>query len=186
MAEAVVAETGFSQIDLVAVSTGPGAYTGLRIAIAVARGLGLALGVPVMGIGSLDVHLHAARRAGAVGPVAVLLETKRSDFYFQAFGVDNTPLFEPAVVSAGDVKGLLAEKHIAALAGDAVDRFAGANVVADAMGRYSQDADAAIVAALAAALAAQDDIGKIPPPRPMYLRPPDTTPPAADRQRLRG
>lgn len=186
MAEAVVAETGFADLDLVAVSTGPGAYTGLRIAISAARGLGLALGVPVMGIGSLDAHLYRARDDGVAGPLAVLLETKRADFYVQAFAADDAPLGDPAVMDGETAEALLRSHGIAALAGDAVERFAEDVPREQTRALCPQDGDAAVVAALAARALAANGSAEFAPPSPMYLRAPDTSPPTADRQILRG
>lgn len=188
MARDVVADTGFQGLDLVAVSVGPGAYTGLRIAIAAARGLGLALGIPAMGVGSLDVHRHLARNDGVTGPVAVLLETKRPDFYMQVFGSDDAPLSVPLVVEAATVEQQLASLDGATLVGDAVERFVAqsTNHHPDLIVARTQASDAAAVATLAAITFAESKGGDITPPRPMYLRAPDTSPPAADRQRLRG
>ncbi|MDA0784680.1 MAG: tRNA (adenosine(37)-N6)-threonylcarbamoyltransferase complex dimerization subunit type 1 TsaB [Proteobacteria bacterium] len=183
MARDVVADTGFQGLDLVAVSVGPGGYTGLRIAIAAARGLGLALGIPVIGVGSLDVHRHIARRDGVAGPMAVLLETKRADFYLQLFGADDAPLTDPLVASGTEVEAQLALHGAAALVGDAVERFAVQARDPDLPVGRTQAADAAAVAALAFAA---HGVAEGLPPRPMYLRAPDTSPPAADRQRLRG
>lgn len=187
MARDVVTDVGFQALDLLAVGVGPGAYTGLRIAIAAARGLGLALGIPVMGVSSLEVHRHQARDAGMRGPVAVLLETKRADFYIQTFGSDDEPLAAPSVVGVAEAEQKIAALGGATLVGDAVERF-----VAQASDRHSdqivrriQAADAAAVATLAAVAFGESPDAEIAPPRPMYLRPPDTSPPAADRQRLR-
>lgn len=187
MVEEVVAGSGFGDLDLVAVSVGPGAYTGLRIAIAAARGLGLALGRPVIGIGSFDVHRHMAREAGISGPLAILLETKRADFYLQIFDSDEVPVDSPQVAAADEVVRRLATHGGVTLAGDAVERFAATAALhrEECDGALVQAADAAAVAALAAGL---DPAGlaDVKPPRPMYLRAPDTSPPGADRQRLRG
>ncbi len=183
MAEAVVADRGFAAIDRVAVSVGPGAYTGLRIAVSAARGLGLALGVPVQGIGSFGVHRRIARDGDVAGPLAVVLETKRSDFYLQIFGIDDAALTDPAVLDTDEVARALREHSIETVVGDAADRLAAEIPGAGLLAMCAQEADAAIVAALAAGLPAPADA---PPPRPMYLRPPDTSPPGADRQRLRG
>ncbi|MBT5943981.1 MAG: tRNA (adenosine(37)-N6)-threonylcarbamoyltransferase complex dimerization subunit type 1 TsaB [Rhodospirillaceae bacterium] len=193
MARDVVADTGFQGLDLVAVSVGPGGYTGLRIAIAAARGLGLALGVPVMGVGSLDVHRYIARNDGVTGPMGVLLETKRADLYFQAFGSGDDPLMEPSVASGAEVEERLVSladlsNGAATLVGDAVERFVAqaTHHLPDQLVTRIQAADAAAVAALAASAFAESGGADISPPRPMYLRAPDTSPPAADRQRLRG
>ncbi|MBN42264.1 MAG: tRNA (adenosine(37)-N6)-threonylcarbamoyltransferase complex dimerization subunit type 1 TsaB [Alphaproteobacteria bacterium] len=186
MAEEVVGLAGFGDVDLVAVSIGPGAYTGLRIAISVARGLALALDIPVMGINSLEVHLHQARNQKITGAIAVLLETKRTDFYVQAFGADDVPFDEPAVMDADAVAELLSRYRVCTAVGDAVARFA-AEVECEAnLALNPQDAGASVVATLAATKIATTGMADIRPPRPLYLRAPDTSPPAADRQILRG
>jgi tRNA threonylcarbamoyladenosine biosynthesis protein TsaB len=188
MAREVVAEAGFQGLDLIAVSVGPGGYTGLRIAIAAARGLGLALDVPVMGVGSLDVHRHIARHAGVSGPMAVLLETKRADFYVQTFGADDDPGMAPSVFGGAEAERQIVSHGATALVGDAVERFVGqaSGQLSEQLVKRAQTADAAAVAALAAGAISEAGIGEMTPPRPLYLRAPDTSPPMADRQRLRG
>ena len=50
-------EGGFESLDRVAVTVGPGSYTGLRVGISAARGIGLAAGVPVVGVATLSAFL---------------------------------------------------------------------------------------------------------------------------------
>ena len=82
--DALLARNGLTYADLerVAVTTGPGSFTGLRIGISAARGLGLALGIPVVGIPSL---LAISLSAPAGRPAAVLLDARREEAYFQRF-----------------------------------------------------------------------------------------------------
>jgi tRNA threonylcarbamoyl adenosine modification protein YeaZ len=60
MIEAALDQSGlsFGDIDRIAVTIGPGSFTGVRVGVAAGRGLGLALGIPVLGIGTL--HALAA------------------------------------------------------------------------------------------------------------------------------
>lgn len=73
---------GYGDIERLAVTTGPGSFTGLRIGLSAARGLGLALRVPVVGIPSL-LALSLAAPAGA--DCAVLVDARRNEAYFQRF-----------------------------------------------------------------------------------------------------
>jgi tRNA threonylcarbamoyladenosine biosynthesis protein TsaB len=74
-------DVGYESIARVAVTTGPGSFTGLRIGLAAARGLGLARAIPVLGIPSL----LALSLSAPAGPVAVLLDARRDEAYFELF-----------------------------------------------------------------------------------------------------
>lgn len=68
-----------ADIDLIAVTRGPGSFTGVRIGLATARTLGLALDIPVIGISTLDVIARACESKSALS----LIDTKRGDYYGQ-------------------------------------------------------------------------------------------------------
>lgn len=72
----------YDQIDLVAVTVGPGSFTGIRVGIATARGLGLALNIPVQGVTTTSAIYAAQSQSGAA---YVAVDTKRDDFYVQYF-----------------------------------------------------------------------------------------------------
>jgi len=72
---------GHGDIGRIAVTTGPGSFTGLRIGLSAARGLGVARNIPVLGIPSL-LALSLSAKAG---PVAVLLDARRGEAYFELF-----------------------------------------------------------------------------------------------------
>lgn len=74
-------DLGHAELERIAVTTGPGSFTGLRIGLSAARGLGVARKLPVLGIPSL----LAISLAASAGPVAVLLDARRGEAYFESF-----------------------------------------------------------------------------------------------------
>jgi tRNA threonylcarbamoyladenosine biosynthesis protein TsaB len=178
MVSEVLAEAGrpLASLDLIAVTIGPGAFTGLRIGLAAARGLALASGLPLFGITSFEAvaaQVAPGERAGRT--LVVALDSKRAEIYLQSFGAAGEPLGEGALAAAADWPKAVPEGPLV-LAGDAAARLAGALAGRDvALAAGPGLADAADVARLAAA--AWRPGLRPPPPRPLYLRAPDTTAP---------
>lgn len=172
MVAEVMAEAGlgFAALDLLAVTVGPGAFTGLRIGLAAARGLALASGLPLAGISTplaVAMAVPVAERQGRTMIVAV--DSRRDEAWIQAFDETLVPL--------GEVEALLPEQVAArftgpvVLAGDAAPRLL-ALMPQAVMASSSGWPDAAWVAPLAAALWEK---GEALLPDPLYLRPPDVT-----------
>ncbi len=121
----VLAEGGlkFADVDAIVTTVGPGAFTGLRIGLSAAKSFGLALDIPVFGITSLQaLALQYAKEKPQKHPLAVILETKREDFYFQTFDKDVKADSEARAIS-GDVirKVVMTDDYV--LIGDGVERF---------------------------------------------------------------
>jgi tRNA threonylcarbamoyladenosine biosynthesis protein TsaB len=119
------AEKSFEDVSMIAVTHGPGAFTGLRIAMATAKSLGLALEIPVLGVCTFEAILHSYYNMCTQKQnkgVAVVLETKRRDFYFRGFNENGQPVTEKCALDAAGAKAMINNGDI--IIGDAVTRFA--------------------------------------------------------------
>lgn len=87
--EELLARNGvtYAALGRIAVTTGPGSFTGLRIGLSAARGLGLALEIPVIGVPSL----LALSLGSDTVPTAVLLDARRGEAYVQLFSGPASP-----------------------------------------------------------------------------------------------
>src|SRR5690554_6282513 len=90
---------GYADIDRIAVSVGPGSFTGVRVGVATARGLALALGKPAVGVSTLEALAAEALEAAPGGPILVRIEAGRGQAYVASFAADGAQLLAPAVVS---------------------------------------------------------------------------------------
>ncbi|MCX2724471.1 tRNA (adenosine(37)-N6)-threonylcarbamoyltransferase complex dimerization subunit type 1 TsaB [Roseibium salinum] len=107
----VMAETStaFSDLDRVAVTVGPGSFTGLRVGLAVARGFGLVLGTPVVGITTLAAIARACAREEDEAPLLVALTGKGEEVYCQEFTSAGVPSGEAAVRTLTELAATLPE-----------------------------------------------------------------------------
>jgi universal bacterial protein YeaZ len=184
------AQTAFAELDAVAVSIGPGAFTGLRIGLATARGVALAARLPCFGVTTLAAIADDVAERRAVGlvssglPLLVGLDTKRRDFYGQAFGADGAPLGLPIVGDALQLLSLVPGRR-ALVAGDGVDALAAALELSggDAQPVHACRTPTASAVARIAARRWLDGERPDTPPSPLYLRAADTGPPLAPPRR---
>ncbi len=187
MAREVLSQAGtdYAAIDVFAVTIGPGTYTGVRIGLAAARALALAAGRPLVGITTMAAVAHAALASPTPprgrGTLVVALETKRADFYIQCFRPDMSPLSPPASLSPDEIAAALPAGDLM-VAGDGGARLAGLLGAARSLTLWpgADYPDARHVATLAARAARHrtgQPLTATPPPRALYLRPPDVTMP---------
>jgi tRNA threonylcarbamoyl adenosine modification protein YeaZ len=90
--EGVLREAGLEreQIECVAVGLGPGSYTGVRASIAWAQGWELALGVPLLGVSSVEGLAALAQLRGFRGDLGVVVDAQRGEFYLERYWVEST------------------------------------------------------------------------------------------------
>jgi len=151
----------FDDLDRIAVTTGPGSFTGLRVGLAFAQGLGLALDRPVTGLSTLAA-LGRDAEPGPGAAVWALIDARRGQVYAQRF-VDHEPSGDPAALAVED-----AAARIAAESGGVTLAGSGAALIAPPVARIIDRA--APSAGALARLAADRPEGEA---RPLYLRAPD-------------
>lgn len=153
---------GFEAVDRIGVTIGPGSFTGLRVGLAFAQGLGAALDRPVVGISTLAALAWSAD--GGRGATAAVIDARRGQVYLQTF-VDGEPASEPEALEIEAATERLASRDW---------RLTGSG--AALIDPAAQGVETAPSPQALAALTARLDPGDH-PPRPLYLRAPDATPP---------
>jgi len=161
---------GFADLDRIAVTAGPGSFTGLRVGLSAARGLALAAGKPAVGLTTLTAYAAPVVAQNAEPPVISAIDARHGQVYFQVVRGDGSPLIRPRVAP---IEEALAAARFGAphLVGNAA-RILADRWPADAPPPFRIDAepapDIAWVAWVGAAVNPETA-----PARPFYLRAPD-------------
>jgi len=98
----VQCEMDFASVDRVAVTTGPGSFTGLRVGLSAARGIGLAAGKPVVGLTTLAALAAPYIAADDTISVAVAIDARHNHVYLQIFGPAGRTLIAPRIVPVAE------------------------------------------------------------------------------------
>ncbi|MCW6510139.1 tRNA (adenosine(37)-N6)-threonylcarbamoyltransferase complex dimerization subunit type 1 TsaB [Lichenifustis flavocetrariae] len=164
---------GFDAISRVAVTVGPGSFTGIRVGVAAARAIGLACQIPVVGVSTLQALAAPAIASRIQPPIIAAIDAKHGNVYAQIFGTAGITVMEAChasvasvIEAAGPGPLRLVGSGAPMLAIEAWSR--GLNADVDA---HTAVPDIALVARLGA-LADPEAAG----PKPLYLKPPDAKP----------
>src|SRR5882757_156263 len=166
--------TAFTALDRIAVTTGPGSFTGLRVGLSAARGIALAADKPVVGLTTLTAYAAPVVAENGEHPIICAIDARHGQVYFQAVSGDGSPLIKPKIAPI--------EEAIAAakfgtphLVGNAATILA-EHWPAEAPPPFRVDMQAAPdiiwVAWVGAAVSPETA-----PAKPYYLRAPDAKPP---------
>lgn len=165
------AACAFSDVDRIGVTTGPGTFAGQRVGLAFARALALALKKPAIGVTTLDAMAAEALSRSEPSWAIAAADAKRGEIYLGARNKNGT-LLDPILVPLEEAPARLASLvagngpavTLAGTAAEALALLLSGLSPADSLIRQP---DALFVAELAAIAQAG------PPPKPLYLRPPD-------------
>ena len=133
MTKSIVEKHGasLSDVECIITTSGPGSFTGLRLALSAARSYGMALSVPVYGISvlkALALGYSASINRDKDCHIVVAVETKRSDYYMQIFTADIQAASDPVTVEAGQVVPWIESHNVTK-----------AHIIGDVLGRLQSD-----------------------------------------------
>ncbi len=160
MLEETLAEAGlgWGDLDALAVCTGPGNFTGLRLAVAAARGIAMGMAIPAIGISRFE-----ALAEGVAGPSRVALLDPKGETVVQLFE-DGDPLGPPQPDSAEPPRdGTICLGHDARATAARLGLRAGSEETRADLTRLAR-------------AAARRLGGPVSPPAPLYVRPADAAP----------
>jgi tRNA threonylcarbamoyladenosine biosynthesis protein TsaB len=186
LVDGVLRKAGWKKhdLELVACCIGPGSFTGVRVGVATAKGIALALGLPIVGIGSLEVMAQAywtrVAAPSADEGVVALLDARKGEVFWAAYAGDGALLAGPGHIGAtqiADVARQVPRRKITYV-GEVARRLTLPPV--SIVSRAETDRpDPAMLARFAIATLARrgpDDLDAL---EPAYVRPPDITVPKA-------
>jgi tRNA threonylcarbamoyladenosine biosynthesis protein TsaB len=175
MDEAAIA---FTRLDRIAVTVGPGSFTGLRVGISAARGIALAAGKQAFGLTTLAglAAPHIAESEDT--PVVAVIDARHDHVYMQVFSGGGRTLLTPRIVPLAEAARAAASapSRVVGSAANLVVRAWPKDVAAPASVDQRGAPDIAWIAHLGAAAAKTEG-----PPQPLYLRAPDAKPQDAAR-----
>ena len=162
---------GYRDLSAIAVSIGPGSFTGLRVGVSAARGLALALKIPAIGVTALEALAAEAARGFPGRAVLAALDAGREEIHAALYDKALVLTYGPAATNLVEATAM-ARRADAVLAGTAAPLIATAAGHAFDTGPVTSTVDIATYARLAAAKGPGEK------PKPLYLRGADAKPQA--------
>jgi tRNA threonylcarbamoyl adenosine modification protein YeaZ len=165
-------EGGFESLDRIAVTVGPGSYTGLRVGLSAARAIGLAVDRPVVGVGTLSALLAPLLADPGEGTLVAVIDARHGAVYVQALTTASGETLAPVYLPVEEAAARLGT-------GPVILTGSGAPLVAQALS--TRGIAASIAGTGVADIAAVAQLGMVADPahalpRPLYLRGPDARP----------
>jgi tRNA threonylcarbamoyladenosine biosynthesis protein TsaB len=178
MAELAQEIGGFVALDRIAVTIGPGSFTGIRVGVSAARALALATGKPAVGVSTLSALAAPLLDAGEV-PVAVALDARHDRVFFQLFAPSGQTMVAPRCVPVREAARAAGVGPILAV-GSGAEMLAAAGALLGSRVDVAPPERALPDIAWVAQIGSVADIESS-PPHPLYLRPADAQPQTASR-----
>jgi tRNA threonylcarbamoyladenosine biosynthesis protein TsaB len=174
MLEEVRGDAGldYGELDGIAVTVGPGTFTGVRVGLAAARALALAGELPVVAVTTLQA---LAWNAAGASPVAAAIDARRGEVYVQTFDSGRSPSGAPAAMTPVAAAAVLGTGDVTVIGTGAALLIAARPGLRHADG--ADEPDAAVIAMHIAGGDIAAAAGR-PMPSPLYLRAPDAKLPA--------
>ena len=174
------AEISYRDLSRIAVTIGPGTFTGIRVGIAAARGISLAADIPVVSCTSLKLLAAAERRqiSGKLSSsIAVVSDARRDQVYFAHYGQNLEEVVAPCltsmeVVNSKLIDGSLPSEKKIVIVGSAASKILEINSSEFiTLGNSGSEPDATVLVDMAAELPVS-----VQPVQPLYLREADAKP----------
>ncbi|ABY31586.1 tRNA (adenosine(37)-N6)-threonylcarbamoyltransferase complex dimerization subunit type 1 TsaB [Methylorubrum extorquens] len=165
-------EGGFEGLDRVAVTVGPGSYTGLRVGLSAARAIGLAAGLPVVGVTTLSALLAPQLALNGDDTVVAAIDARHGAIYLQAMSVTEGTVIPPRHIALEEAVTLLGKRR-AILTGSGAPALAAAAASTGIAVEVAETGAPQIAWVASLGLVADPDQAL---PRPLYLRGPDAQP----------
>jgi tRNA threonylcarbamoyladenosine biosynthesis protein TsaB len=166
-------EGGFKSLNRIAVTIGPGSFTGMRVGLSSARAAGVALGIPVVGVSTLSAYLAPMMREEAGRVMVAAIDARHKQVYLQALVHGGRPLLGPKIAPVREVVRELGSASIT-LSGSGAPLLA-AELWSVGLDVKIQDASPCPDIAWVARLGCAADPA-LAPATPLYLKAPDAHP----------